>query len=68
MAALEPTGVPWHKRFAGVNLAIPEPLSAAPPRSPKAATGATPPYFKSKSIFSVCLPSLTMMSTPLEPG
>ena len=40
--ALEPTGVPWHKRFAVVNLAIPEPLSAAPPRSPKAATGATP--------------------------
>ena len=27
--ALEPTGVPWHKRFAVINLSRQEPLSAA---------------------------------------
>ena len=38
--ALEPTCVPWHKRFAVINLSVSEPLSAAPPWSPKAATEA----------------------------
>ena len=37
--AMEPTGVPWHKRFVVINLSIPELLSAPPPRSPKAAGG-----------------------------
>ncbi len=30
--ALEPTGVPWHRRFAGMRLSTTEPLLAPPPR------------------------------------